>query len=128
MITKIHFNKWGVKFRLEDQRRKLEVLNTTYMIIAENYNIMAKNWKIIEEPCTCLISTEYDLDLYSTWLSYQLSYSQLSLLLIVQQIVNLDRYGIAGSICGLIYYNLQQNGYLSKWWMMIMMVVSELWW
>ncbi len=25
-----------VKFRLEDQRRKLEVQNTTYMIIAEN--------------------------------------------------------------------------------------------
>ena len=31
MITKIHFNKRGVKFRLED-----EVQNTTYMIIAEN--------------------------------------------------------------------------------------------
>ena len=62
---------------------------------------------------TCLISTEYDLDLYSTWLSYQLSYSQLSLLLIVQQVVNLDRYGIAGSISGLIFYNLQQNGILN---------------
>ena len=36
LITKIHFNKWGVKFRLEDQRRELEVQNTTYMIIAEN--------------------------------------------------------------------------------------------
>ena len=62
---------------------------------------------------TCLISTEYDLDLYSTWLSYQLSYSQLSLLIIVQQVVNLDRYGIAGSISGLIFYNLQQNGILN---------------
>lgn len=62
---------------------------------------------------TCLISTEYNLDLYSTWLSYQLSYSQLSLLLIVQQVVNLDRYGIAGSISGLIFYNLQQNRILN---------------
>jgi hypothetical protein len=52
MITKIHLNKRGVKFRLQDQRRRLEVQNTTYMIIAENYNIMAKNWKIIKEPCT----------------------------------------------------------------------------
>ena len=40
-----------VKFRLQDQIRKLEVQNTTHMIIAENYNIMAENWKIIEEPC-----------------------------------------------------------------------------
>ncbi len=36
LITKVNLNKWGVKFRLEDQRRKLEVQNTTYMIIAEN--------------------------------------------------------------------------------------------
>ena len=41
-VTKIHLNKWGVKFRLQDQRRKLQVQNTTYMIIAENYNIMAE--------------------------------------------------------------------------------------
>ena len=32
----------GVKFRLQDHRRKLQVQNTTYMIIAENYNIMAE--------------------------------------------------------------------------------------
>jgi hypothetical protein len=62
---------------------------------------------------TCLISTEYNLDLYSTWISYQLSYSQLSLLLITQQVVNLDRYGIAGSISGLIFFYLQQNGILN---------------
>ena len=62
---------------------------------------------------SCLISNEYNLDLYSTWLSYQLSYSQLSLLLIIQQVVSLDRYGIAGSISGAIFYYLQQNGILS---------------
>ena len=42
MITKNHLNKWGVKFRLQDHRRKLQVQNTSYMIIAENYNIMAE--------------------------------------------------------------------------------------
>ena len=31
-----------VKFRLQDQRRKLQKQNTTYMIITENNNIMAE--------------------------------------------------------------------------------------
>jgi len=31
-----------VKFRLKDQRRNLEVQNKTYMIIAENYMIIAE--------------------------------------------------------------------------------------
>jgi hypothetical protein len=35
-------NKRGVKFRLQDQRRNLQVQNKTYMIIAENYMIIAE--------------------------------------------------------------------------------------
>ena len=61
---------------------------------------------------TCLISTEYHLNLRAVWLTYQLSYSQLSLLLIIQQLINVDRYGITGSISGFIFYYLQQNGML----------------
>ena len=33
----------GVKFRLQDQRRNLQEQNTAYMIIAENYKIIAEN-------------------------------------------------------------------------------------
>jgi hypothetical protein len=42
LITKVNLNKRGVKFRLQDQRRKLQAQNTSYMIIAENNNIMAE--------------------------------------------------------------------------------------
>ena len=42
ITNNVNLNKWGVKFRLQDQRRKLQAQTTTYMIIAENYNIMAE--------------------------------------------------------------------------------------
>jgi hypothetical protein len=48
LMIKFKLNKDGVQLRLQDQRRNLQLQNTSYMITAENHNFIDENYIVID--------------------------------------------------------------------------------